>query len=213
MLSGFCVNGQHWLHCKAQVTHHALDPASLQTLPMLLHTVLPLRYFCIDLLPSCVCFQGVSSQHRHACARRLSSLLATDPVRVREHGQLFSQLPIFKHLSPVSLTFLVPGKPFSAWQGSADWGLDIFRHNSFTMSVMSVRSWQPVTSTCDAELDSMALTLPLLSHQVLLVSARSCSWPVHFAVSEFFSVRIFGTDTPSDPGQSAGQTLTSRPPW
>ena len=112
VLSGFCVNGQHWLHCKAQVTHHALDPASLQTLPMLLHTVLPLRYFCIDLLPSCVCFQGVSSQHRHACARRLSSLLATDPVRVREHGQLFSQLPIFKHLSPVSLTFLVPGKPF-----------------------------------------------------------------------------------------------------
>ena len=38
-----------------------------------------------------------------------------------------------------------------------------------------------------------------------------CCWPDHFAVSEFFSVRIVGTDTPSDPGKSAGQTLTLRP--
>ena len=25
-LSGLCVNGQHWFHCKSRVTHHALNP-------------------------------------------------------------------------------------------------------------------------------------------------------------------------------------------
>ena len=54
----------------------------------------------------------MSCQHQNACARCLSSFLATSPVRVREHCQFFSHLSIFKHLSPVSLTFQIPGKPF-----------------------------------------------------------------------------------------------------
>ena len=66
---------------------------------------------CNDLLLSCVHLQGVSSQHHHACARRLSSFLATCRVQVREHCQLFNRLPIFKHLRPLSLTFQIPDKP------------------------------------------------------------------------------------------------------
>ena len=46
-----------------------------------------------------VCFQGTITKHQHACARRLSSLLASGPVRIREYCQFLSQLPIFKHLS------------------------------------------------------------------------------------------------------------------
>ena len=57
------------------------------------------------LLAMTFCFRvyafRVSSQRQHACARRLSSLLATGPVRVRDHCQL-----------PLPLAFQIPGKPF-----------------------------------------------------------------------------------------------------
>ena len=39
------------------------------------------------------------------------SLFATSPVRVCEHCQLLSQHSILHQLSPLSLTFQIPGKP------------------------------------------------------------------------------------------------------
>ena len=109
VLSGFCVDGQHWFHCKAQASCFGLP--LLPTLRCCRQLCL-CAAFCNDLLLACLCLQGVTSQHQHAFARRLSSLLATGPVRIREHCQLLGQYSIFKHLSPLPLAFQVSGKPF-----------------------------------------------------------------------------------------------------
>ena len=111
---------------------------------------------------------------KHACARRLSSLLATGPVRVREHCQLFNQLPIVKHMSSLSLAFQIRGKPFQLGKalliGARQLLAQLVHDECYVCSVLTAK----LICTCDAELDSMVPTLPLLSHQVLLVSARSC---------------------------------------
>ena len=151
-------------HFKTQVKRYALDPFASDTPNAAAYSSASALLFCTDLLLACVCLQGVFSQHPHACARRLSSLLATGPVRTREHCQLLCQYSIIQTLVPTV------SRVSNTWQVFL--GFDIFWHSSFTMNVVvcsilteEQNIWQPVTCICDADPDSMVLTLRLLSRR------------------------------------------------
>ena len=111
------------LHCVLWPLHQCSTLASLQnpnrascfglpllpTLPMLLHTVLPL---CNDLLLSCVAFRVCPPSIRTPALDdfRVSLQPAlSETVNTVSSSSIFS---IFEHLSPLSLTFQIPGKPF-----------------------------------------------------------------------------------------------------
>ena len=102
VLSGFCVNGQHWFHCRSQVTHHALNPLRFRRSQCCCIQLCLCTALCNYLLLFLCMLSGCVFPASSLLPRRLSGLLATGPVRVREHCQLFSQLPMFKHLSPLS---------------------------------------------------------------------------------------------------------------
>ena len=142
----------------------------LPTLPMLLHTVLPLHCSLqwpsaiVNLLSGCV-FRGP--------ARLRSTTFGSPCKRPSPSPWTLSVLQPFFHLQTLVQTFSHVSdtwQAFSIWQDSVGW--DCWETNI----------WQLVIGTVDAELDSMVLTLPLPSHQVVasVCTELPCSIPRSF---------------------------------
>ena len=61
VLSGFCVNGQHWFHCKTQVKHHALDPAPNAAAYSSASALFFAMTFCLCVYAFRVCLPSIST--------------------------------------------------------------------------------------------------------------------------------------------------------